>query len=256
MVQAAAELRALIFDVDGTLADTERDGHRLAFNQAFTSLGIGWHWSVEEYGELLHVAGGKERIRHYLQRHNLPLPAVDDLDDWIADLHQRKTQQYRAVLASGAIPLRPGVQRLLQEARSAGLTLAIATTSALPNVLALLETTLGPDSPYWFAVIAAGDVVPQKKPAPDIYQYVLQSLELQPHQCLVVEDSAVGLQAATGAELPTLITLNDYSRGQDFRGARAIASHLGDPGRLCKMLQGPPADLVDVAYLRRLATQI
>jgi HAD superfamily hydrolase (TIGR01509 family) len=248
----AAQLQALIFDVDGTLAETERYGHRLAFNQAFAELGLSWHWSVEEYGDLLHVTGGKERIQHYLQRHDLPVPPVDDLEAWIAELHQLKTQHYQAVLASGLIPLRPGVQRLLQEARAAGLTLAIATTSALPNVLALLETTLGPESPSWFTVIAAGDVVSRKKPAPDVYQYVLGVLDLPPHHCLVLEDSAVGLQAATGAGLATLITLNDYSHNQDFQGARAIAHHLGDPENPCQILQGPLTQQIDLAYLQQL----
>jgi beta-phosphoglucomutase-like phosphatase (HAD superfamily) len=161
-----AKLTALIFDVDGTLADTEKDGHRVAFNQAFAEVGLDWDWSVELYAKLLEVTGGKERIRYYLQRFNSQFRGPDDLDGFIADLHRRKTAHYTRMLAEGAIPMRPGVNRLLNEAMAAGVRLAIATTTTPENVSALLRYSLAPDAEDWFEVIAAGDIVPAKKTGP------------------------------------------------------------------------------------------
>lgn len=227
------QLQALIFDVDGTLAETERDGHRLAFNRAFAAAGLDWQWSIELYGELLEVAGGKERIRFYLDRH-LPdfVPPSTWQEDWqaqIAALHTSKTVFYKQLLTEGIILPRPGVQRLLQQAREQGIRLAIATTSAPANVLALLKTALSPESADWFEVIAAGDMVPAKKPAPDVYLYVLQQMGLAPQNCLVIEDSHQGLQAALGAGLTTVVTVNNYTRHQNFAGAALVLDHLGDP---------------------------
>ncbi|WP_448570618.1 HAD family hydrolase [Trichothermofontia sp.] len=242
-------LQALIFDVDGTIAETERDGHRLAFNQAFAEAGLDWHWSVERYGQLLEVAGGKERIQFYLDslppdRAARPSIPVEQIPAWIADLHTAKTRHYRSLLQTGCIPPRPGIFRLLQAARAQGLRLAIATTSAPDNAIALLQTALGPDSPDWFEVIAAGDIVAAKKPAPDVYAYVLKALDLPPQACLAIEDSQQGLEAATQAQLVTVVTCNDYTRHQDFRLARLVLDHLGDPDRPFQILQGqvePPS---------------
>lgn len=238
-----APLRALIFDVDGTLAETERDGHRVAFNRAFAEAGLDWHWTVSLYGELLNVSGGKERIRFYLDRYRRDFEPPQQLDALIAHLHASKTEHYRQLLSQGAIPLRPGVRRLIQEARDRGIRLAIATTSALPNALALLEQTLDPS---WFEVIAAGDIVPAKKPAPDIYHYVLHQMGLDSQQCLVFEDSYHGLQAATQAGLKTVVTVNDYTKHQDFAEALMVLSHLGEPKCPCTVLQG---DLTGRGYL-------
>jgi HAD superfamily hydrolase (TIGR01509 family) len=229
--------KALIFDVDGTLADTERDGHRVAFNRAFADAGLDWHWSVEHYGELLDIAGGKERIQHYVKTEK-PEFQVPDLPGFTATLHAAKTQHYKQLLQENIIPLRPGVERLILEARSQNLHLAIATTSRLENVLALLAITLAPESADWFEIIAAGDIVPHKKPAPDVYQCVLQQMQLQPEDCLVFEDSYQGLQAALGAGLKTIITLNDYTRQHDFTGASLVLSHLGEPDLPCEIIAG------------------
>ena len=169
-------LQALLFDVDGTLADTERDGHRIAFNQAFADAGLDWEWSPELYGELLAVTGGKERIRFYLDKYNPSFQRPAEFDSFVADLHKAKTKHYTELLNTGAIPLRPGVKRLLEEARAAGLRLAIATTTTPANVSALLKNTLGDEGESWFEVIAAGDIVPAKKPAADIYEYTLKEM--------------------------------------------------------------------------------
>lgn len=244
-------LEALIFDVDGTLADTERDGHRIAFNRAFASGNLDWHWSVELYGKLLAISGGKERIRFYLHQYcpNFQPPA--NLDEFIADLHAEKTKHYQQLLADGAIPLRPGVRRLLEEARTQDIRLAIATTSALPNATALLEQTLDPS---WFEVIAAGDIVPAKKPAPDIYQYVLEKMGLTAADCLVFEDSQHGLEAASQAGLKTVVTINDYTRDQDFADAILLLNHLGEPEQPFTVIAGnlPEASYLDMALVRRL----
>lgn len=249
-------LTALIFDVDGTLADTERDGHRVAFNRAFADAGVDWHWDESLYGELLTVTGGKERMRHYLHRYRANQPLPPDVDALIARLHAAKTQHYTAMLADGAIPLRPGVRRLLAEARAAGVRLAIATTTTPANVTALLTHTLGHESLDWFEVIGAGDVVPAKKPAPDIYYYVLQRLQLPPAACVAFEDSENGLRSALAAGLTTVITTNDYTRTHCFDGAAIVVDHLGEADRACRVISaaGPinGVALLDLAVVRRL----
>jgi len=164
-------------------------------------------------------------------------------DSFIAELHANKTKHYREILAKGEIPLRPGVKRLIDEARNEGVRLAIATTSALPNAVALLEQTLDPS---WFEIIAAGDIVPAKKPAPDIYHYVLKQMNLDAKDCLVIEDSHHGILASTGAVLPTIVTFNDYTQSHDFSGALLVVNHLGEPELPCTVVAG---EIGDVSYL-------
>lgn len=249
-----SELKALIFDVDGTLADTERDGHRVAFNRAFADAGLDWDWSEALYGELLAVTGGKERIRHYLDRYNPGFERPPELDAFIAGLHRAKTDHYTRLLAEGGIPLRPGVRRLLDAARREGLRLAIATTTTPANVQALLEHALDPDSVGWFDVIAAGDVVPAKKPAADIYELALAELGLSPAECLAFEDSENGILSARGAGLATLVTVNEYTRDHDFSEALLVLDHLGEPELPFSVLTGDPAGAhyVDLELLRAL----
>ncbi len=233
-----AKLEALLFDVDGTLADTERDGHRVAFNQAFAEAGLGWDWSVELYGKLLAVTGGKERIRHYLDEYNREFKRPENLDEFIADLHKSKTRHYTGLLKEGSIPLRPGVERLLKAARNAGLRLAIATTTTPANISALLQSTLGAEGESWFEVIAAGDVVPAKKPAPDIYLYAMQQMKLSPEQCLAFEDSENGICSTRDSNLTTIITTNAYTHDHDFSGAAIVLDCLGEPEAPFKVLKG------------------
>lgn len=246
-------LAALLFDVDGTLADTE-EIHRRAFNEAFAAAGLQWHWDQPLYRELLEVTGGRERIRFFLERYPRPDAPGDDLDASIAQLHLDKTAIYNHILAEGVVPLRPGVERLIEEARAAGLQLAIATTTTPVNVTSLLENSFSGDVSGYFAVIAAGNVVPDKKPAADIYHYALQQLGLQASQCLAIEDSANGLCAARGAGIDTVITVNRYTSGQDFSGAALVLDQLGEPDSACRVLQGglDPGGMVDVSFLRRL----
>ena len=250
-------VRAVLFDVDGTLADTERDGHRPAFNAAFAELGLDWEWGVELYGELLAITGGKERIRHFIENHEPAELAREGLDDWIARLHKVKTRHYVEALERGGIPLRPGVARLIRQLREANIKIAIATTTTPENVTGLLKSTLGEDSPGWFDVIGAGDIVPGKKPEPDIYHWVLDRLALTPEQCLAIEDSENGLRAALAAGLDTVVTVSDYTRLQDFTGACAVLSDLGEPAQPFTVLKGNQQNRgwVDVELLMKLKTE-
>ena len=251
------ELQALIFDVDGTLADTERDGHRVAFNRAFAEAGLDWDWSVELYGKLLAVTGGKERIRHYLDTYNTDFQRPAKLDEFIAGLHKAKTRHYTELLATGAIPLRPGVKRLLEEASEAGLRLAIATTTTPENVDALLQHTLGANWQQVFELIAAGDIVPAKKPAPDIYHYTLEHMQLTAPQCLAFEDSENGILATRAADLATLVTVNSYTHDHPFAEAAIVLDSLGEPAAPFTVLQGQADsfDYVNVEFLKYLHRQ-
>lgn len=240
------KLKALIFDVDGTLSDTERDGHRIAFNRAFDEYGIGWHWSVETYGELLAVTGGKERMKFYTESFLQPEDIPAGIEAKIPELHQAKTRHYTELLSTGAIPLRPGVERLIAEARQRGYRLAIATTTTPENVTVLLQHTLGPESIGWFEVIAAGDIVPAKKPAPDIYDYALREMQLSADECIAFEDSANGILSTRGADLATIITINDYTRDHDFSGACIVLDQMGEPDHAFEVISG---DAGDASYL-------
>ena len=234
------ELKALLFDVDGTLADTERDGHRVAFNRAFAEAGLDWHWDEALYGELLAVTGGKERIRHYLDNFNTDFKRPSDLTGFITGLHAAKTRHYTEMLAEGAIPLRPGVKRLILAARDAGLRLAVATTTTPANVSALLEHALDPEAMSWFEVIAAGDVVPAKKPAPDIYIHAMEKMGLSPGECMAFEDSGNGILSSRGAGLATIVAVNGYTVDDDFSGAAIVLDHWGEPDLPFEVLAGDP----------------
>lgn len=228
-------LQAILFDVDGTLAETERDGHRPAFNQAFAEAGLDWHWDEVRYGKLLAVTGGKERIRHFAERYAPQVAARPDFPALVQQLHAAKTRHYVDIVNAGALPLRPGVAALIQAARQAGIRLAIATTTSPENVDALLRASLAAESADWFEVIGAGDIVPAKKPAPDIYLWVLERLGLPAAACVAIEDSANGLHAARAAGLRTVVTVGEYTRGDDFSGA-AMVLRENEPPTLARLL--------------------
>ena len=232
------QLQALIFDVDGTLADTERDGHRVAFNAAFREHGLDWEWDVGLYGQLLAVTGGKERMKYYVASFRPDYTPPADFNDMVVALHKAKTRHYTEMLQQGGIPLRPGVRRLIQEARDAGLRLAIATTTTPENVTALLKYSLASDAEDWFEVIAAGDIVPAKKPAADIYVWALQQMKLPAAACFAFEDSENGVRSSVGAGLKTLITINDYTHDHDFSGAAAVISDMGEINAAPQIISG------------------
>lgn len=246
------ELQALLFDVDGTLADTE-EVHRQAFNEAFKAAGLDWVWSPERYHALLSVTGGKERIRHYMQQQPGELLSPDT-DAFIAALHADKTSIYVSKMTQGQVPLRPGIERLIREARANGLRLAIVTTTTPANVSAMFRRSFGENEHDWFEVVAAGSIVAHKKPAPDIYNYVLTKMGLSAAECLALEDSENGLHAARAAGVQVLITVNQYTATHDFSAAAVVLDHLGDPEKPCHLLQGclQPGPMIDTDYLRRL----
>jgi len=227
-------LEAIIFDVDGTLAETE-EVHRTAFNRAFRDANLPWHWDRALYAQLLAVTGGKERIRHFIDIGGVDpavLRSLDEDPNWaIATLHASKTVHYGRLTAHGALQLRPGFETLIDQARRCGVRLAIATTTSLPNIEALLRSALGLQGADCFEVIAAGDSVARKKPAPDIYLSALARLGLSASACLAVEDSYNGLRAALDAGLATLIVRSAYTREQDFNGAALVLDELEEAPR-------------------------
>ncbi len=245
--------KALIFDVDGTLAETECV-HLAAFNRAFAEFGLEWRWDRAIYGQLLTIAGSIERMRYFAGKCPSGRLRAINQEALFADLHRRKNVIYRELLRRGDAPLRPGVERLLREARQAGAKLAIATTSGSGNVDELLRATLGAQAPDWFSVIVAGDMVREKKPAPDAYELVLSQLGLGPRDCLAIEDSANGLRAAAAAVLPTVITVSEFTRGQCFDGAVLVVDTLGEPDRPSRVLRGrlKGCEYVSLAALARL----
>ncbi len=220
-------IKAIIFDVDGTLADTE-DGHRKSFNKAFAENGLDWNWDVALYDKLLKVTGGKERIKYYVESWLPDFKKPADYEGFVKNLHAVKTGHYTAMLREGAIPLRPGIKQLIQDARNAGIALAISTTTSPENVSALLEVGLGKDWATNFAANGCGDIVPLKKPAPDIYNWVLSELKLAPQDCIALEDSNNGLRSSLAAGIKTYITTNPYTCKQDFTGAAGVFDDLSD----------------------------
>jgi len=248
------QLKALIFDVDGTLAETERDGHRVAFNLAFKEKHLDWYWDAGTYERLLDVAGGKERIRFFMDEADTSFNVPIDPEAFVHELHQRKARHYASILKSGSIPLRPGVERLLNEARAMGLRLAIATTSSQKSVISLLKVNLGAESIGWFDVIAAGDIVGNKKPDPDIYLYALERLKLPAGNCIAFEDSEIGLLSSVRAGLKTVVTVNAGTRHQKLGKAEIVLDQLGEPGAAFEVLAGDAggAAFVDIPMIQRI----
>ncbi|MFZ2101160.1 MAG: HAD-IA family hydrolase [Oricola sp.] len=219
-------VRALIFDVDGTLAETE-ELHRLAFNRTFAEVGLPWKWDRALYGELLKVTGGRERIEAYARRigaEGIDAPA----------LHKRKTAFYNELMEPGTVELRPGVENLIDRARTAGLDLAIATTTSRSNVVGLMAATLGEGALSWFKSVRTGEDTKRKKPDPEVFQLVLADLGLPPRECMIFEDSENGLRAARAVNVPTVITPSIYTGEDDFCGADYIFKNLDEPFSILK----------------------
>jgi dihydroxyacetone kinase phosphoprotein-dependent L subunit len=226
--------RALLFDCDGVLADTERDGHLVAFNRMWREQGVNWQWTLAQYAAKLKIGGGKERLASLAKdddfRAAYPVPASEE--EWQAIVgvwHKRKSEIFKELIASGAIPGRPGVRRLAKEALARDWVLAVCSTSALPSVQAVLTHVMGEDIARQFAGVFAGDIVQKKKPAPDIYTFAAAQLGIDPSDCVVVEDSRNGLLAATTAGMTCIVTWNELTRDEDFSEAAIVLSSLGDP---------------------------
>jgi len=220
-------IKALIFDVDGTIADTE-ETHRQAFNAAFLEHKLPWDWSRREYAELLRTSGGKERLTVYIDSLAATQKEKARLKGLVQLIHASKTRIYGELIADGRAPLRSGVARLIGEARAAGVRLGIASTTTSANIAALIGAQFGAEAWNWFEALACGDVVPQKKPAPDIYHRVLGMLRLPAQSCVAFEDSVNGVKSAKAAGLYTVVTPTQWSEGQDFRGADLVLRGLGD----------------------------
>ncbi len=232
-----ARMKAVFFDMDGVIIDTERDGHRPAFNMTFKEFGFSDEWSVDYYHQLLQIGGGKERMKHHLETKGFskPMPP-DQVDQLIKDMHERKTAIFVDLIASGKLPLRAGIHRFMREAMLAGLKLAVCTTANEQSVNAVLQKAL---ADVKFDVVLAGDVVSKKKPDPEIYNLALQNTQLKPEQVFVVEDSRNGVLAAKAAGMKVVVTTNYYTENEDVSAGDIIVTSLGDPdGKKGKLRKG------------------
>jgi HAD superfamily hydrolase (TIGR01509 family) len=252
--------KALIFDCDGVLGDTEQFGHLPAFNQMWKEVGVPWAWTVEEYGRKLKIGGGKERMASLFHEAAFlaAWPSCPDGEaarkELVAAWHQRKSAIYKEIILSGRIPARSGVRRLSDEALEAGWILAVASTSAEESVRAVLRHAMGEPTAARFSLVLAGDCVKAKKPAPDIYQLGAEKLGVSPADCVVVEDSSNGVVSAADAGMKCVVTVSGYTRDEDFSRAAIVLTCLGDPGgELCQVLENRtearPAGFFQVADL-------
>lgn len=253
-------LGALLFDVDGTLADTEPDGHLPAYNRAFREHGLDWTWTKKLYRKLLLISGGRERIDHYLDRYDPELGVHDERvrDDragWIEDIHRSKSRYFRDRLQEGQVPLRAGVARLIREAGQAGIRIAIVTNATRATLEPFLAYALGEALLPYIELTVCGDEVANKKPAPDLYRMACARLGCAPHDCLAIEDSNAGVTAAYAARVPALVTVNADTRNQVFDSARAVLDSLGEPDKPVGILKSPGFDFayVDLDVLRRIS---
>ncbi|TXH03416.1 MAG: HAD family hydrolase [Nevskiaceae bacterium] len=236
-------LRALLFDVDGTIADTEALGHRPAYNRAFRELGLSFRWGPKLYRKLLKQPGGRERLRYYFEHYQPELgehsaEASASMDAWVGRVHELKSHHFHRYMRRGRVPLRPGVARLMREAREAGLRLAIVTNASRKTLGPVLKYSLGPEMMAEVDVIASGEEVQNKKPAPDIYLLAAQRLGLKPEECVALEDSEMGLEAAAAAGVRVVVTVNADTVEQDFAEASLVVGSLGEPGAPTRVLKG------------------
>lgn len=242
--------RAIVFDVDGTLVDSERDGHRVAFNRAFEEFGLPLRWDVDHYGQLLTITGGQRRLRADFDRVGIPEPERSEL---VPRVHARKTEIFREMAAGGRFAARPGVERLLRDLEAAGVRLGVATTGTRSWVAALLDRLFGPGR---FEVVITGDEAPDRKPDPSAYHMAMERMGVTSAEAVSVEDSHNGLVAAGAAGLPCVVVVNGYTRGQDLTGADLVLDGFGDPGEPAGVLHDPhalrPPGYLDVPTMQRL----
>jgi HAD superfamily hydrolase (TIGR01509 family) len=236
-------LRAVLFDVDGTLADTEALGHRPAYNRAFRELGLQFRWGPKLYRRLLCQPGGRERLRHFFLENRPPLgehaaEADSNMDAWVSRVHELKSRHFKRYMRNGRVPLRAGIARLMRETREAGLQLAIVTNASRQTLKPVLRYSMGPQLAAEVAVIASGEEVINKKPAPDLYRLAMQRLGVRPEECVALEDSEMGLEAAAAAGLAAVVTVNADTLAQDFTEAALVVSSLGEPGAPTRVLRG------------------
>jgi haloacid dehalogenase superfamily, subfamily IA, variant 3 with third motif having DD or ED len=232
-------LEALLFDCDGVLSDTERDGHRIAYNEAFAALGIDAHWDVEEYEVLVQISGGKERMRFFFTAdpENYPLSRFDD--QLIKQLYDKKTEIFKSMASAGRLPCRPGVMRLIKEAHQRGVELFMCSTAHRDSVAAIIRSNMGDEYLGYFTDLLCGDIVTKKKPEPDIYLFALNQYNLDKDRCIVVEDSRNGLLAATNAGIRCIVTPSYYTENEDFSEADLVVSNLGEADNPTRFIKGP-----------------
>lgn len=221
-----AQIKAILFDQDGVIIDTERDGHRVAFNKTFKEFGYDFEWDPDYYHELLQVAGGKERMKHHLHTKGFGIPVKpEEEDELIKTMHKRKTAIFVDLIESEQLPLRSGVRRLMKETMDAGLVLGVCTTSNERSAHAVAYKIL---KDIKFDFVLAGDVVKNKKPAPDIYNLALEKTGLKPEECVVIEDSRNGVLAAKAAGMHVVVTTNGYTEKEDVSDGDIVVTSLGD----------------------------
>ena len=251
-----SKLKALLFDCDGVLAETERDGHRVGYNAAMKELGVDGEWSVELYADLLKIAGGKERMRYFFESNREKYPEDKFNTELIEKLYKVKTEIFKGMANRGDLPGRSGIARIVKEAKAQGIQLFVCSTSHKASVSALIESNFGKECLDSFTELYCGDVVPKKKPAPDIYLLASKNHNLDPKDCLVVEDSHIGLMAAKAAGMNCIVTPSFYTFEEDFSTANAVVSCLGDPGgEETTFIRTPiPCDkkYVDIEYMKAL----
>jgi HAD superfamily hydrolase (TIGR01509 family) len=231
------KIKAIFFDQDGVIIDTERDGHRVSFNMTFKEFGFADEWSVDYYHELLQIGGGKERMKHHWQTKGFSKPVPpEDVDELIKAMHKRKTALFVQLIEDGKLPLRPGIHRFMKEAMDTGLKIGVCTTSNEQTAKAITENFL---SDIKFDVILAGDMVSRKKPDPEIYNRALDLTGLKPEEAIVIEDSKIGVMAAKSAGTHVVVTTNYYTENEDVSGGDIIVTCLGDPnGPDCSLRKG------------------
>ena len=245
-------LKGLIFDADGTLVETE-ELHRRAFNDAFSAYGLNWYWSKSEYSRLLLISGGLERMRVCAAESTIPIqaPGKISLDEWLQKIHRYKSRLYRRYISTQPMVPRPGINRILNEARHAGITMAVATSSSRRNMNVMLGRS---GIRHFFKMIISSNDVSSKKPNPAVYLYALAQLKLPAENCIAIEDTQAGCMAAVGAKLPVIITTHRFTATHNFAGARLVTDNLGEKDQPCKVSTGdqPESGYVDLEAMRKL----